>query len=176
MRSRTDVADIDWLDGAGEDEARAQLLALTASPAWAEAVLQDRPYAALDALLDRSDEAVLALPESEIDAALAGHPRIGEQAGRLDPDAAARSAREQSGVAGADEQVKAELATGNADYEARFGRIYLVAAAGRSAPELLALLRERLTNEPAAELDVVRRELGRITRLRLGDTFAGDRG
>ncbi len=174
------MPDIDWLDRTDEAEVRERLLALTASPAWAAAVLRSRPYAGLDALLDHSDEAIAALPESEIDAALSGHPRIGERAEQLDPEAAARSAREQSGVRDADEQVKADLATGNAEYEARFGRIYLVAAAGRSAPELLALLRERLANPPAAELDVVRRELGRITRLRLGellgDTFGGDRG
>ena len=36
------------------------------------------------------------------------------------------------------------------------------------------LLKERLGNDPAAELDVVRRELARITRLRLADTFGGD--
>lgn len=170
------MADIDWLDCADEAEVRARLLTLTASPAWADAVLRDRPYADLDRLLGGSDEAIVALPESEIDAALAGHPRIGERAARLDADTATRSAREQSGMADADEQVKADLATGNAEYEARFGRIYLVAAAGRSAPELLALLRERLANAPATELDVVRRELGRITRLRLVETFGGDRG
>ena len=51
--------------------------------------------------------------------------------------------------------------------EERFGRIYLVAAAGRSAGELLGLLRERLDNDPVTELGVVRGELARITRLRL---------
>jgi 2-oxo-4-hydroxy-4-carboxy-5-ureidoimidazoline decarboxylase len=56
-----------------------------------------------------------------------------------------------------------------AAYEDRFGRIYLVAAAGRSAEELLALLEARLDNDPETELDVVRRELARITRLRLTD-------
>ena len=176
------MPDIDWLDHAGEAEVRAQLLALTASPVWVDEVLRGRPYAALDPLLERSDEVVVALPGSEIDEALAGHPRIGERWSDTDTDtdAAARSAREQSAVTAAGDQLKADLARGNAEYEARFGRIYLVAAAGRSADELLALLRERLANEPDAELDVVRRELARITRLRLGellgDTFGGDRG
>ena len=53
------------------------------------------------------------------------------------------------------------MARGNAEYEQRFGRIYLVAAAGRSAEDLLGLLHERLDNDPETELDVVRRELAR---------------
>jgi 2-oxo-4-hydroxy-4-carboxy-5-ureidoimidazoline decarboxylase len=61
------------------------------------------------------------------------------------------------------------MTRGNAAYEERFGRIYLVAAAGRSGEELLGLLEERLGNDPDTELDVVRRELARITRLRLSD-------
>jgi 2-oxo-4-hydroxy-4-carboxy-5-ureidoimidazoline decarboxylase len=109
-----------------------------------------------------------------VDAALSGHPRIGERAPSLDGDAAARSAREQAGMAAAGDRLRQAMASGNADYEARFGRIYLVAAAGRSAEDLLALLRQRLANDPATELDVVRRELARITRLRLADTFGGD--
>jgi 2-oxo-4-hydroxy-4-carboxy-5-ureidoimidazoline decarboxylase len=144
------VSDIDWFDSAPAEAARAELLALTQSPAWADSVLEGRPYGELAALLDRSDDVVSGLTESEVDAALAGHPRIGERAESLDAEAAARSAREQSGMASADERLKAELARGNADYESRFGRIYLVAAAGRSAPELVDLLHERLGNDPVA--------------------------
>ena len=64
------------------------------------------------------------------------------------------------------------MARGNADYEQRFGRIYLVAAAGRSAEDLLALLRSRLNNDPDTELDVVRTELAIITRQRLTELLA----
>jgi 2-oxo-4-hydroxy-4-carboxy-5-ureidoimidazoline decarboxylase len=163
-----------WLDAATADEVRTLLLTLTASPAWADQVVAGRPYGGLPALLDRSDALVATLSENEVDAALAGHPRIGERAQSLDADSAARSAREQSGMAGADDRLREAMTSGNAAYEARFGRIYLVAAAGRSAEELLALLRQRLSNDPDAELDVVRRELARITRLRLADTFGGD--
>ena len=42
-----------------------------------------------------------------------------------------------------------------------------MAAAGRSADELLCLLHDRLDNDPVTELEVVRGELARITRLRL---------
>lgn len=161
-------------DTAPSDDLRPQLLALTASPAWADALLAGRPYGDANALLAASDRLVAALPETEIDAALAGHPRIGERA--KEPDQAARSAREQSGMASADDELRAAMAEGNAAYEERFGRIYLVAAAGRSAAELLEILRRRLGNDPGTELDVVREQLARITRLRLTDLLAAGTG
>lgn len=161
------MPDLQDLNAAPPDELRAQLLALTASPAWADALIARRPYRDLETLLGASDELVLGLPESEIDGALAGHPRIGESAVGLDAEAAARSAAEQAGMSQADDSVQAAMARGNAAYEERFGRIYLVAAAGRSAEDLVAHLYDRLDNAPGAELDVVRGELARITRLRL---------
>jgi 2-oxo-4-hydroxy-4-carboxy-5-ureidoimidazoline decarboxylase len=60
-----------------------------------------------------------------------------------------------------------ELARSNREYEARFGFIYIVCATGRTAAEMLALLRERLGNDPATELRVAAEEQWRITELRL---------
>ncbi len=66
------------------------------------------------------------------------------------------------------------LAEGNREYERRFGHIYLVCATGKSAEEMLALLRTRLTNDPATELRVAAGEQAKITRLRLEKLFALD--
>ena len=155
------------------DVLRRRLLALTASPAWADALLAGRPYDDLDALLATSDEAVAALDATQVDAALAGHPRIGERAAGLSEESAARSAQEQAGMAQAGPEAADDMARANAAYEERFDRIYLVAAAGRTAEELLSLAQQRLGNDPETELDVVRGELARISRLRLADTVEG---
>ena len=48
------------------------------------------------------------------------------------------------GVDPADAAIAAALAEGNRAYEERFGRVFLIRAAGRSAPEILAALTERL--------------------------------
>lgn len=167
------MPDLSEFNSRSAEELRPRLLALTESSLWAEALLRRRPYADLAALLATSDEIIGSLSEEEVDAALAGHPRIGERATGLDAEQAARSAREQAGMARADESLQAEMARSNAAYEERFGRIYLVAAAGRTAEELLALLRERLHHEPDVELDVVRGELATITRRRLTDEVGG---
>ncbi len=165
------MSDLADLNGAPADALRPRLLALTASPAWADAVLAARPFEDVDALLAASDDIIADLDESQVDAALAGHPRIGEQADHLDDESAARSAKEQSGMSQADTAAHDAMSRGNATYEERFGRIYLVAAAGRSVEDLLSFLHERLANDPDTELDVVRSELARITRLRLNDTW-----
>ena len=164
------------LNTADAEELRPRLLALTESPAWADELIARRPYDDLDALLTASDEIVLALPEAQIDAALAGHPRIGEKATGLDAESAARSASEQAGMSHANSSVQAAMARGNAGYEERFGRIYLVAAAGRSAEDLLGYLHVRLDNSPEVELETVRGELARITRLRLTELLAPAQG
>ena len=70
-------------------------------------------------------------------------------------------------MSGSDGTVLADLAAGNRAYEERFGHIYLVCATGRSAAELLGILRERLRNEPEAERQVMRDELRKINELRL---------
>jgi len=161
------VPDLAEFNRATDDDLRSWLMPLTAATDWADALVERRPYDDLDALLATSDEVVLGLPESQVEAALAGHPRIGEKAAGLDENSAARSAREQAGMSRAEASLQEAMAEGNADYEARFGRIYLVAAAGRSAEDLLGLLHDRLGNAPEAELVVVRSELARISRLRL---------
>jgi 2-oxo-4-hydroxy-4-carboxy-5-ureidoimidazoline decarboxylase len=71
----------------------------------------------------------------------------------------------------ADAQTQQAMAEGNRAYEQRFGRIYLVSAAGRSAQDLLSFLHQRLNNDPDSEIDVVRQQLAKITRLRLADTW-----
>jgi len=155
------------LDVADDAAFRAVLLSCCDAPAWAERVLARRPFADDGALLAAADEELAATSEADVDTALAAHPRIGEQ------PAGAASRREQSAALAADAGVLAELAAGNAAYEARFGHVYLVCASGRSAEELLGVLRSRLGNDPATERRVLRTELAAITRLRLRRALDG---
>jgi 2-oxo-4-hydroxy-4-carboxy-5-ureidoimidazoline decarboxylase len=63
--------------------------------------------------------------------------------------------------------VKRAIAEGNAEYERRFGRVYIVCASGRSAAEILADLQSRLGSTPERELATAAREQAAITALRL---------
>ncbi len=137
---------------------------------WVEAVVAGRPYADVDALLATADQHMSGWTGAEVEKALDDHPRIGER-----PDgtgaSAALSAREQAGVDPADADVQRRLADGNRRYEEAFDRIYLVRAAGRTAEEMLALLEERLGNDPETELEVTRGQLAEIAHLRLAGMF-----
>jgi 2-oxo-4-hydroxy-4-carboxy-5-ureidoimidazoline decarboxylase len=148
-------------------DAESALLECCAAPEWASALAADRPYGSVPALLERADAVLAGMPEEQVDLALAGHPRIGER------PVHASSAREQSGVAGAPDDVLATLAEGNRAYEQRFGHVYLVCADGRPAAELLAVLRSRLGNDPTTERAVLRTELGKINRIRLRRLLEG---
>ncbi len=158
---------LERFNSADASELQAELMTVTAAPQWAGELVAGRPYAGIDDVLTRSDAILSDIGADQIDDALSGHPRIGDPIEDFDAESAARSEREQAGMNGADPDLAAALAQANADYEQRFGRIYLVAAAGLSAQDLLAKAQARLGNEPATELAVVRDELARISRLRL---------
>ena len=141
-------------------EATARLLTCLAVPRWAAEVVAGRPYDNLAALAKQAEAAAATLTDDELAAALARHPRIGERAG-ADHDAAF-SRREQAAVAPDD-----ELTEGNKEYERRFGRVFLIRAAGRTAPEVLAELRRRLENDEATERAETVAQLREIALLRL---------
>jgi 2-oxo-4-hydroxy-4-carboxy-5-ureidoimidazoline decarboxylase len=105
------------------------------------------------------------LTDEELDAALARHPRIGERASAAHDGEHSR--REQAAVDGADTHVAARLAAGNRAYEERFGRVFLIRAAGRSASEILSELDRRLANDAAAERVETIAQLREISLLRL---------
>jgi 2-oxo-4-hydroxy-4-carboxy-5-ureidoimidazoline decarboxylase len=126
-----------------------------------DGIVARRPYPDRAALRRASDEAVAALDDLALEQALAGHPRIGERS------ESAWSRQEQAGAATADDELQAELVRANAEYEQRFGHVYLVCATGKSAAELLEICRARLANPPDVERRVVREELAKINALRL---------
>jgi 2-oxo-4-hydroxy-4-carboxy-5-ureidoimidazoline decarboxylase len=150
------------------EQAGGYLQACCSSERWIHNVTSGRPYGSVSEILARSDESVARLDQADLEQALAGHPRIGARS------AAGSSRQEQAGVRGADQATLRALAEGNEAYERRFGHIYLVCATGRSAGELLALLRERLAHDPGTEWGIVRCELGKINRIRLRQLLEGE--
>ena len=127
-----------------------QLYGCLASRRWARAVA-----AGAD-----PDEAMDGLTDDEWLEAMKAHPRIGERGG-------AESTREQSRAMEAPPETLTELAAENRRYEEKFGHVFLIFASRRSAQEILAELRRRMDNDPAAELQEAKRELRKIAHLRL---------
>ena len=150
-------------------EAENEILACCGSRAWARAMASRRPIADEAALLAASDETWRGLSAADWMEAFRSHPRIGEsRAERLaGAQSASWSAQEQSGAAGGEDAVKLPLADGNREYEKRFGHIFIVCATGKSAAEILAILRRRLKNDAQTELHEAAEEQRQITQIRL---------
>jgi 2-oxo-4-hydroxy-4-carboxy-5-ureidoimidazoline decarboxylase len=157
-------------------EAAEHLRACCGSSRWVEAMLAGRPFPSVDHLLAAADDAWRSTGPQDWDEAFAHHPRIGERqtAAPVSATAGAWSAGEQATAAAAGAAVRATLAEANSAYEQRFGRIYLVCAAGRSAEELLADIAARMKNDPEREREVAVEEQRKITRRRL-ETLIGVR-
>jgi 2-oxo-4-hydroxy-4-carboxy-5-ureidoimidazoline decarboxylase len=154
------------------DDAAAELAACCASRRWVGALSLSRPFTSVDALYSAAAEHLAALDWPDVREALAAHPRIGERAAGTGREAA-WSRAEQSGAQDATARTAADLAAANAVYEAKFGYVFLIRAAGRSAEQMLTVALDRLDHDELTEQAVVRDELGQIVRLRLDKLLAG---
>jgi 2-oxo-4-hydroxy-4-carboxy-5-ureidoimidazoline decarboxylase len=154
------------------DDAAAELSACCASRRWVAALSLSRPFAGVDALYAAAAEQLAALDWPDVREALAAHPRIGERAAGAGREAA-WSRAEQSGAQDADSRTAADLAAANAAYEAKFGYVFLIRAAGRTAAQMLTVALDRFDHDELTEQAVVRDELGQIVRLRLDKLLAG---
>jgi 2-oxo-4-hydroxy-4-carboxy-5-ureidoimidazoline decarboxylase len=158
-----------------QEEAEREILACCGSSAWAAAIAERRPILEETALLAASDEIWRGLGEADWLEAFRSHPRIGEsKAGQsVPPQSSAWSELEQQKAAAAEEAVKTALKWGNREYEQKFGRIFIVCATGKSASEILEILRRRLHNEDATELQQAAEEQRQIMHIRMKKWVAG---
>jgi 2-oxo-4-hydroxy-4-carboxy-5-ureidoimidazoline decarboxylase len=150
-------------------DAAREVLPCCGSRAWADQIAAQRPFAAPDALFAASDSIWLVLSEADWNEAFDSHPRIGQQHARAaTAQSLSWSSSEQSAVTSSpDDAAKLALAEGNRAYEAKFGRIFLDCATGKSTAEILAILRARVGNTPAQELRETAEQQRQITQLRL---------
>ena len=166
---RTLGVGLDRLNALGEAEAVEELLRCCGSRRWAGRMAALRPFDSEEGLLEAADATWMGLDDADRLEAFEAHPRIGD----LDAvrarfaSTASWASREQAGVEDADDSTLRALADGNRDYEARFGHLFLVCATGKTAGEMLGLLRERLGNDPEAERAVASEEQAKIARIRL---------
>jgi 2-oxo-4-hydroxy-4-carboxy-5-ureidoimidazoline decarboxylase len=156
-----------WNSLDAEGAAR-EILPCCGSRAWVDGMAAQRPFASAQQLLAASDAVWAGLDERAWREAFAAHPRIGQQhAPGATAQSLAWSSEEQRTAAGPDAAARLALAEGNRQYEERFGRIFIVCAAGRSAAEILAILQRRMQNTAAAEMLEAAEQQRQITQLRL---------
>jgi OHCU decarboxylase len=151
------------------EEAVQEILACCGSKAWARGLVARRPLRDESELTSASGEIWNRLEAQDWLEAFSKHPRIGERQAppAVSAQSKAWSTEEQKNVAFAGEDVQLALAEGNREYEHRFGRVFIVCATGKSAPEMLEILQRRLRNDDAVELLEAAEEQRKITNIRL---------
>ena len=141
--------------------AEAELIHICGSRAWVRGMAGRRPFGDLDRLLRAASEVWWSLDETDWQEAFSAHPKIGAT------PSSGWSAQEQSGMRRASAGVTTELEEANEEYLAKFGYIFIVCASGKSADEMLTVLRSRLANLPEREIRAAAEEQDKIVRLRL---------
>ncbi len=162
-------ARLERLNALPPEQAEAELLKCCGSTNWARRMARQRPFRATPELLEAADRVWWELGREDWLEAFSRHPKIGEKAAAHAAAGETRrwSEEEQARTRGARQDVLAALAEANRVYQERFGYIFIVCATAKTSEEMLALLRQRLQNDPGAELRIAAEEQRRITRLRL---------
>ena len=155
-------------NAADPDAATAALLSCCAAERWAIALVSQRPFHNEEMLISSANGVWATMDADDWMQAFRAHPRIGE---RKVEHATAQSkqwsGQEQSAVDQAQAEILAELAAGNRLYEDRFGFTYIVCATGKSAEEMLHILRRRLNSDRDAELREAAEQQRQIMQIRL---------
>jgi 2-oxo-4-hydroxy-4-carboxy-5-ureidoimidazoline decarboxylase len=157
------------LDALSVADAEAALRRCCGSARWVEGMIAARPFVSRDRLFAAADAVWSALSPEDWREAFAHHPKIGDKEALRARFADTRpwAEGEQAGALEASEATLEALARENQIYEGRFGHIFIVCATGKTAAEMLDLLRARLGNGPDPELRIAAGEQAKITRLRL---------
>jgi len=157
------------------EDAANEILPCCGSQGWAHRMAAQRPFLDVTALLAASDETWSNLTAADWMEAFRSHPRIGESLPAQSAPASSDSSlaktwseQEQRKVAASGEDLRIAMAKANQEYEQRFGHIFIVCATGKSAPEILEILRRRLRHDEDTELREAAEQQRQITRIRMG--------
>jgi OHCU decarboxylase len=169
VNSSTPNFELASLNSISSCEAEAEFRKCCGSSNWAQQMVTTRPYNSLDELIAAADRVWWSLDSQDWLDAFHSHPKIGEKKAAAATTAEAQkwSEAEQSGIRNAAHETLGALAELNQAYEEKFGYIFIVCAAGKSSEAMLAILRERLENNPNDELRIAAAEQAKITELRL---------
>ena len=115
------------MDALPAEEAAALLTSCCGSEEWVRRMLARRPFRATSTMLAVAEREWWSLGAVHWYEAFTHHPRIGERSAAVAQDsrAASWSEGEQRAVSASTGDVRRALSDGNAEYERRFGHIYL---------------------------------------------------
>lgn len=148
---------------------KAELLKCCGNEKWADEMIVFVPFGSAEEIEDTAEKIWSKLGKEDKLESFGHHPKIGglESLKKKYSLSGEMSKQEQSGIQNASETTIKELAKYNEDYEKKFGYVFLVCATGKSADEMLGLLKTRINNDPETEFRIAGNELIKIAKLRL---------
>ena len=152
------------------EAAKSELLKCCGSQTWASLMIDNFPFASDEELHNKA--ATLWYEECKEEdwlEAFQHHPKIGDVKSLHEKFSSTKqwAGAEQGNVERANTEIIQELSSGNKEYEDKFGFIFIVSATGKSAEEMLAILKDRLINDYDEEIQLAMQEQNKITQLRL---------
>lgn len=164
---------LEQLNELDQQEIIDNLMRCCGSTRWAKKMANERPFDSKEALLESAESIWWKLALNDYLEAFSHHPKIGDIDSLRDKYATRDWAEgEQKGAAEASDEVLNRLAQANDAYEENFGYIFIVCATGKSAAEMLAILEDRLKNDPKKEIRIAAGEQHKITCIRLEKLLA----
>ena len=165
---------LDTLNTLPHSEALEQFAICCGASKWAEKMTAFRPFQHKNELFNLTENIWFSLTSEDWLEAFSHHPKIGDidSLRKKFQKTKSWSEKEQLGIQEAGENILKDLAESNRLYEEKFGYIFIVCATGKSAGEMLALLKVRLENDPEAELLIAAKEQNKITQLRLDNLIS----
>lgn len=160
---------IEELNNLSTDKIREEFFKCCGSTSWAKQLADKKPFNSKTELLHASDHVWSNCTSQDGLEAFTHHPKIGDLKNLEKKFASTKewAGGEQSGVNTATHDTLVALAEGNDAYEKKFEYIFIVCATGKTAEEMLALLKARITNDAATELSIAMNEQNKITHIRL---------
>lgn len=157
-----------------KEQLQAELFKCCGSTTWVEKMLPFFPADDMAELLYDAEDQWYECSEADWLESFTHHPKIGdmESLKRRFATTAGWASGEQEAVTQASQQTLEALASGNHEYEEKFGFIFIVCATGKSAPEMLELLQQRLKNTKQEEIKIAMDEQNKITQIRLQKLLA----
>jgi 2-oxo-4-hydroxy-4-carboxy-5-ureidoimidazoline decarboxylase len=160
---------LEKINNSAREDAVTFFLKCCGSESWINKMLSSRPFNTREELLKKSAEIWYSLEPSDWKEAFEHHPKIGDLKSLKEKYSVTKSiaANEQSGIDNADESILRELSELNEEYEKKFGYIFIVCATGKSADEMLSVIKLRIRNSPETEIKTAMEEQNKITKIRL---------
>jgi 2-oxo-4-hydroxy-4-carboxy-5-ureidoimidazoline decarboxylase len=139
------------------------------SEKWINSMIREMPFNTKEEIFNNAEKVWYSLNKEDWLEAFSQHPKIGDINSLTEKFYSTKelAGNEQAGVNDASIETLTELAKLNDEYEKKFGYIFIVCASGKSADEMLHIIKERIKNNSETEIKIAMEEQNKITKLRL---------